>query len=370
MLAAGVGGCAQSTNTSTTVSGTRLTVYASVPSNAPDVLDAEQLALKQAGAQVGKYTVVLRPVTANTPAQVTANARAADQNSTTIAYLGEVAPGSSEASVPITNELGILEVSPTDNALELTQSTSAVSGSRKTYYPSQSSYGYTFGRVAPSAAAEARALVSEISALHVSSLYVTDDGSPYGKAIALAVRQSAKPAVTVATSPASAGAAFVGYSSPTAAAAEFAKLAAANGSLKLFGPSALDTQAFASALPASAQANTFISAPGFMHGDLPAAGASFEQAFASAYGHAPAPQAIFGFAAMNAVLDALHQAGASANNRSTIVDDFHALKNRSSALGTYSIDAAGDITLTPPPFVISRFRAGKLVAFKSVQVPG
>jgi branched-chain amino acid transport system substrate-binding protein len=51
-----------------------------------------------------------------------------------------------------------------------------------------------------------------------------------------------------------------------------------------------------------------------------------------------------------------------------VVKDFFALKNRSSVVGTYSINANGDTSIAP--FVFSRVVAGKLVPFKSVQAQG
>ena len=64
--------------------------------------------------------------------------RARTRSSTrdTIAYLGEIAPGASDQTVGITNALDLLQVSPTDNALELSQSTPAVLGRPKTFFES------------------------------------------------------------------------------------------------------------------------------------------------------------------------------------------------------------------------------------------
>ena len=56
------------------------------------------------------------------------NARTAIQDSTAIAYLGEILPGASADSLGIVNDQDILQVSPTDTAVELTQSTPAVPG--------------------------------------------------------------------------------------------------------------------------------------------------------------------------------------------------------------------------------------------------
>ena len=45
------------------------------------------------------------------------NARTAIENTTSIAYLGELQPGTSQISVEITNQQGLLVVSPTDTAV-------------------------------------------------------------------------------------------------------------------------------------------------------------------------------------------------------------------------------------------------------------
>jgi ABC-type branched-subunit amino acid transport system substrate-binding protein len=364
-------GCAAAGSSSVTVSGSALTIYASaplVPGNpqlSQDVLDAEQLALQQAGSQFGRFNVKLVPLTGR-PSD---NARTAIQDTTAIAYLGEIAPGASADSLGITNAQDLLQVSPTDTALELTQPTSAVSGSPGVYYESLKTYNRTFARVVPSTALEAKAQIQEMRALGVRRLYVADDGSPYGKAVALAVRQDASPAgVTVVSSQAGADAVFYGASSATTADRTFDSLAQSSPTAKLFGPSALGGTAFAAGLSADAQPRTYVSAPGFLPKSLTAAGRKFVSDFTAAYHHAPAEEAIFGYEAMAAVMAVLHEAGSSANNRATVVHDFFAIRNRSSALGTYSINVNGDTNLGP--FVFSRFKGGTPTPFRFVQVQG
>jgi branched-chain amino acid transport system substrate-binding protein len=110
-------------------------------------------------------------------------------------------------------------------------------------------------------------------------------------------------------------------------------------------------------LSTAAQKNLYVSTPGFDSGTLTPAGQQFVSAFRSTFGHAPAPQAIFGYEAMSAVLAVLKQAGADAGSRSAVVADFLALHNRQSALGTYSI-TSGDISLAP--FVFGRPHGGRL----------
>lgn len=371
--AAVIGGCSTAQTTSSTISGTKLTIYASVPSAASDVLDAEKLALQQAGDTVdkGHFRIVLKSLTADSIRQIADNARAADTDSTTVAYLGEVTPGMSEQSVPITNELGILEVSPTDSALELTTPSPAVSDSQNTFYPSRSTYGYTFGRIVPSSRLEASDLVAEMKKLGVTKLYVANDGSDYGRAMAHAIQADAGSSPSVTAGPpssakvtaAGADGVFYGGNSASAAATFFNSVAASAPRAKLFGPSALDTDAFASALNPAAAPNVVVSAPGFLRADLPAEGTAFDSSFTTTYGHAPAANAIFGFAAMKAILDALSTAAAAANNRTTVANDFFALSLGSSAVGPLKITKDGDSNLTS--IVFSHVRGGKLVPFAS-----
>jgi branched-chain amino acid transport system substrate-binding protein len=368
-LIAALAGCGTTTSSTATVTGNRLTVYTSVPSTDQDVYDAEKLALSQAGGKVGKYTIALKMRIGDTTKEISQNARVAVSNSSTIAYLGESVPGTSGTSLEITNQVGILQISPTDNALELTQSTPAVSGGVNHYYPSQSSNGYTFGRVVPSGTKEAKAQVQEMQALGVSKLYVADDGQPYGKAIALAVRSDVKAPMTVTSTPAAADAVFYGTNSVAAAVKELNSFAQQSPGAKLFGPYALDTPSFATAVSAApVQPKTYISAPGTLPSAATAAATTFAGDFKSAYGHSPAPQAIYGFEAMSALLAVLRNEGTNAANRSDVVNGFHALKNRISVLGSYSIDAAGDPSLAQ--FVFSHLKLGKLVPFKSLTVQG
>jgi branched-chain amino acid transport system substrate-binding protein len=357
-------GCSAQTNSAVSVTGNTLTIYASRPAGgaggqaATDVLDAEKLALQQSG-KVGKYTVSFVELNG---AKLSDNPRTAVQNQSAIAYLGEIEPGTSQVSVEITNELGVLQVSPTDTAVYLTQATPAVPGAPGKYYPSSSNYHETFARVVPNTAKEAQAIVAEMQSLHLSKLYVTDDGQPYGASIAQEVRSDAPGhGLTVQSSPSGADAVFYGGNSVSTATAAVDRAADASPAAKLFVPSALYDSSFASGLSASAQRNLYVSSPGFTASTLTPAGKQFEAAFATAFGHAPAPQAIFGYEAMAALLAVLKEAGTAAGNRATVVSDFRSLKDRQSVLGTYSI-VDGDTTIAP--FIFARVRGGALVPLR------
>ena len=367
LLAVAVAGCTSngSGSSAVTVSGKSLTIYlsdapTSQPQVARDVLDAERLAWSQQSSHtVGGFALRLKVL----HGRISDQARTAIQDQTAIAYLGEIVPHSSYASLGITNALDLLQVTPTDTALELTQASPVVPGSPGVYYQSFSTYGQTFVRVVPTTAQEAKAQVQEMQALGVTKLYVSDDGSPYGATIANAVKHDVSGSMSVVGSLSAADGAFYGTSSPAGAERFFARGASSNPSLKLFAPSALDDPTLAPQF--SGAGNLYISAPGFLKQNLTPAGTTFASQFTTAYGHAPVPQAIFGYEAMSAVLAVLREAGSQANNRATVVHDFLAIKNRQSVLGTYSISSTGDTSIAP--FVFSRVRQGKLVPFAQVQ---
>lgn len=368
LAALALAGCGSQGKSVGSVTGSTLTIYASQGGRdsgpaggrvAADVLDSEQLALKQAGSRVGRYTVSFVRLHG---ASVSDNARTAVQNQAAIAYLGEIEPGTSQESVPITNELDLLQVSPTDTAVYLTQPTPAVKDAPGTYYPSGSSYHETFARVVPTTAQEAKAIVAEMASLHLSKLYVADDGRPYGLSIAQEVRADAHArGLALVPSPSAADAVFYGSNSVSSATTALEKAADQSPAAKLFAPSALYDDAFVSGLTGTAQRNLYVSSPGFAPGALSPAGRQFESSFESTFGHAPAPQAIFGYEAMAAVLAVLRQAGARANQRGAVVGDFRALRNRQSVLGTYSI-SGGDTSIAP--FIFARPRNGALVPQK------
>ena len=359
-----IAGCGSTTSTGSavTVAGTKLTVYASRPPAggggqvAADVLDAEKLALAKTGGRAGKFTVTLKTLDGK---EISADARTAIQDTTAIAYLGELVPGTSQDSVAITNELGILQVSPTDTAAYLTQSVPGVAGSPGTFYPSSSSYHQTFARVVPSTVAEAKAIAAKMKAAGVTKLFVSSDGSMYGITAAGEVRSAASAAgVSVTSSASGADGIFYGGNVPAAAAHAVSAAAASAPSAKLFVPSALYDPSFVSALSPAAQKNLYVSAPGFTTAQLSPMGKTFVSAFQTAYGHTPAPQAIFGFEAMSVLMSVLQSAGAAAASRSVVVADFRALKNRSSVLGTYS-ETNGNTSIAP--FVFARVKSGTLV---------
>jgi ABC-type branched-subunit amino acid transport system substrate-binding protein len=361
---AGCGAGGAPNNSAVTVSGTTLDIYASQPPGpandpaATDVLDAERLAFKQSGAKAG--TFALKFVVAH-GSEVSADARQVVSDTDAIAYLGEIPPGTSGVSVQITNELGLLQVSPTDTSVFLTRATPAVKGSPQHFYPAHTNFDQTFGRVVPTTAAEATAIVNRMKSQGVKKLGVSDDATDYGSSVAQEVRSDATTAgITVTGSSDGVDAFFYGGLPGAAATQALDGAAKAAPNAKLYASSALYDDPFVAGLSSGAQAALTVSTPGFMPGKLDAVGKSFVSAFTSQYGHAPAPQAIFGYEAMRAIVATLVQAGAHAAARSTVVGDFRRLTRSAadSALGKYTINC-GDTNIAP--FVFAGVTGGKLV---------
>jgi ABC-type branched-subunit amino acid transport system substrate-binding protein len=353
------------------LSGKTLVIAISDPSSfasdpvAQDVVHAEELAFKQLHGEVTRYTVryvVLHSSPASYDAR-TAVIYPSSSDPDVIAYLGEIAPGVSDQTVGITNALDLLEVSPTDTSLELTQRTPAVSGAPHSYYESWSTYGQTFARVVPSGIKEANAQVLEMKALGVKDLYVSDDGSDYGRALADVVSTGAASAgIKITGSSTGAGADFYGAESPSAAASFFNHVAAADPTAKLFGTSSLDSASFTKALSASVH-NLYVSIPGFMPKALTSAGRKFVADFKAAYGHSPNVEAIFGYEAMAAVLRVIQRERGEANDRTAVTKGFLSQRGVTGVVGTYSIDSAGNSNLDA--FVFARPDSGKLVPFQA-----
>jgi branched-chain amino acid transport system substrate-binding protein len=364
LFVAGCGGTQGTNNEAVTVAGATLSIYAAQPPGdtggqaAVDVVDAEQLAFDASDRKVGAYNLAFHVIHGD---EVSADARKAVSDKTSIAYLGEVVPGTSGVSVQITNELGLLQVSPTDTAAYLTRAVPQVKHSPTHFYPAHSDFHATFARVVPTTVDEAKALVARMQKVGVKTLDIGDDGSEYGESVAAEVRSGAAAAgITVSSSPSGADGVF--YAGEPGAAATQALDAAASAApqAKLFAPSALYDDTFVAGLSSAAQKALTVSSPGFLKADLDAAGQQFEQTFQSTYHHAPVPEAIFGYEAMRAVLATLSEAGGHVAVRQIVVRDFRDLmrSTNNSVLGKYTING-GDTNIAP--FVFADVTGGKLV---------
>ena len=101
--------------------------------------------------------------------------------------------------------------------------------------------------------------------------------------------------------------------------------------------------------------------------DYPPAGRRFLREYTRRYGPPP-PDAIFGYAAMGLLLDAVTRATANGDReatRSRVLHEIFATRDLASVLGTYGIDRSGDTTLDR--FGVYHVAAGRLVFWQPRQ---
>jgi branched-chain amino acid transport system substrate-binding protein len=360
--------------------GTQLTIWSSLPQRGPlgevaaDMLAAERLALAQAGGRVGRYRVRLVALDASTPdagrsdpAQISQNARRAASSLRTVAYVGELATGTSAISIPLLNAAGILQVSPLDTAMALTTRSLAVAGSPERYYPKLQETGRTFARVAPSDRSQADALLTLMRRDGVRRLAILTDEDPSGRALATRVRATARAAGVAVVAreeidvhvprhedaiarvrEAGADAALDATGARPAAARLWRELHAADPALRLYAPAGLADPAFVAGLGAAATV-AHVTRPVLPEGDDTPAAWHFARAFARRYGHAPAPEARYGYEVMRGVLAAIRRAESERTDglvtRRDVVRAYFRTAPRDGVLGAYAIDAAGDTSL-------------------------
>ncbi len=354
-----------------------LTVYSSLPirgGHGPgtEMSNGIKLALAESGGKVGPFTVKYvslddgsGPDGARDPDQVVDNARAAVQDRSTIAYIGEYHTGASALSIPLLNQAGILQVSPHDTRIGLTQADGATKGEPDKYYPTGER---SFGRVVPADDVQIAAQVAYQETAACMNLYVLDDGSVDGEALAAGVERSAEGeeppdlagTASVGDDPddarkaaervtaAEADCVFYGAGSDEAAA-ETARLtwralSAADPDVKLFGPDTIATADFARALGRAGR-NAFFTAPQLGEENYPLVAQDFFASYRERFGEDADPLAIYGYEAMKTALVAIQNAGDRGNDRRAVVRAFFDIDDRDSVLGTYSIDRFGDTTL-------------------------
>jgi branched-chain amino acid transport system substrate-binding protein len=363
-----------------TVSGTNLTVYSSLPlqgtsrGQSEAVIDGEKLALDDLapGGKLGKYTikyVSLDDSTAQNPGtadegQTAQNARKASSDASTILYLGEFNSGGSKVSIPILNQKGIPQISPSNTYVGLTTNDpGSEPGEPQKYYPTGKR---TYARVVPRDTIQGAALVATMKEDGCKAVTLWNDGSTYGAGLARNIELSAKQGGIPVQDKQRTDKSAPNYRSLASGIKTdcflwsgvtgengvqvFKDAAAAAPSAKLYGPDGVAEEAFTNpakgGIPADVGARTKLTVATLGLKDLPDAKPVVDE-FKKKYGTASVdPYGVYGYETMALGLDAIKRAGDSGNDREKVIEEIFNTKDRKSVLGTYSIDKNGDTTLT------------------------
>jgi branched-chain amino acid transport system substrate-binding protein len=366
------------------------------------IVNAEQLRLEQANYQAcgGKYKFEYESMDDASAAAghwdgavETENANKAAADKSVIAYLGTFNSGAAKLSIPILNQAGpLLMFSPANTYPGLTHAAAGVTaeGEPDVYYPTNVR---NYARVAATDDLQGPVDVNFMLTLSVKSLYILNDQQAYGKGVADAVAQAAKAAgITVIAnegydttaqnyqslmtkiSTSNNGGApdmiFLGAvvdSNASQVLKDKVSVMGDNTKVKFMGPDGVFTQAFIDGAGASTAEGVYASTPGLAKKDLNDTGKKFYSDYAAKYGETNEPYAVFGYETMNALLYAIENVckqGGDPTDRATVTKAVFAIRDFQGALGTWSLDENGDISL--PYFLIGQSQGGKFVDFASV----
>jgi branched-chain amino acid transport system substrate-binding protein len=355
-----------------------VTVYSSFPLQGASrvqgiaAVNGAKLALEQAGGKAGNIRVTYKSLDdstaqagAWTPEATSANARKAASDDSTAAYLGEFNSGATAVSLPILNEAGIPQISPSNTAVGLTaDEPGATPGEPEKYYPTGNR---TFARIVPKDTIQGAAIATLMKQDGCTKVQLFNDKEVYGSGLARNISASAKAqGLTITSNDAidknapnyralaakgkSAGADCMAFAGTTAnnAAQLFKDFAAAVPNAKLYGPDGVADSIFASpkeGIPADVAARTKVTIATLSPDQYPPEGQEFFRRFVATYKEKnPNPYAIYGYEAMSLALDAIKRS--QTGEHADVVKALFDTKNRKSVLGVYSIDPNGDTSLT------------------------
>jgi branched-chain amino acid transport system substrate-binding protein len=348
-----------------------LSVYLSVPGHgveataAAAVASGARLALRDAHGRAGERDVRLIQVDDSKPggstwdpAAVEANAKRAATDPAAIAYIGELDQGGSAVSVPVTNDAGMLQVSPLDGFTTLThQQPGAVQGTGPArYYPNGKR---TFLRLVPRDALQAAGLIDWARAQGGQRVAIVQDEQVFGRSLAQQVASAAERArlpVTDVAEPHEDPATFDDFAR---------KLAAQRPDVVIYTGLGNATagrllQAIVRALPgavlfgSSALAQAVPTPPGMPETELlspllpasqygPRARRVLRRVSPRPRG-ASGAEALYGYEAMRVVIDSVASAGADGGDRAAVVRAALAPRGRVSVIGSYRVLATGDVS--------------------------
>jgi branched-chain amino acid transport system substrate-binding protein len=382
-----------------------LTIYASLPfegSSRHDTLilrHGEELALKEAGGRAGKFKINYKPLSdASTQTgnwdvgQVSANARQALSDPSTIAYLGEFNSGATAISLPILNRGSIPQVTQSSSTGLTVKAPGTEPGEPQKYYPTGVR---NIVRMTSRDDAQGVGLAQLAKQAGATKLAVLNDKEVYGLGLGASVERSAKQlglAVVVsqgvdpkapnyrslAGALASKGVDAVVFAGCTGnnAVQLFKDLSSALPQARLYGGDCLLDGVFYAkkgGIPEGVQRKTILTAQLLPPDQLTAEGRAVLERYKSTYGGDLSAYAVYGYESMKLILDSIKAVGPTLESGATIRDFrkalvdyiYHRLGTRQSALGRYKVDVNGDASI--PQLAAYKLHDGETVFYKDLK---
>ena len=390
----------KSSGSGSAVSGDTLTIYSTLPlqggseQQTKAIENGAKLVVKQRGNKVGKFTINYKSLDdslASTGAadegKEAQNARTAVRDKSTIALLGAYNSGMTKVSLPITNKAGILQLSPANTYVGLTtDEPGSEPGEPDKYYPTRKR---TYARVVPKDTIQAAAMVKTMKEDGCKSFYNYNSKTTYSAGLGRNLELEAKqqglqnlgnkgvdikaPNYRSLLSGVKADCISTSMEIENNGIQLLKDAATALPDAKLYGADAIvlnDTADPKKGLPANIAARFKGTIATLDPASFPPEGKRFFSDFEKEYGGGtPDPYAIYGYEAMDLILDSIEAVGDKGNDRQAVIDQvLKNTKGRESVLGTYDIDANGDTTLTD--YGLYKIENGKLVFDKVIKGEG
>lgn len=323
-----------------------------------------KLALEEANFQAGAFDIEL--VTEDDGNEVgkwqesleAAIAKRAAADKDVMAYIGTYNSGAAKISIPITNQAGLVQVSPGNTWPGLTQPGFAP-GEPGIFYPTGVR---NYFRVVPTDALQGPAGAIWAKNLGVQSVYIFDDGEAYGKGITALFKKKALEL----------GLNVIGHTTfdntPTGIVKELEKLKGLNVDLVYYGgitpngavplvkgmraqkmdakfmaPDGTMEQAFIDQAGAASE-GALLTVVGIPVDQFTGKGKEFVKKYQEKFNIEPETFSLFGYEATKVVLEAIEKAGVK--DRAKILTQLANTRDYNGLIGKWSFDQNGDTTLT------------------------
>jgi branched-chain amino acid transport system substrate-binding protein len=317
------------------------------------------------------------------------NANNAVNDKSIVAYLGTFNSGAAKLSIPILNQAGMVMISPANTYPGLTHKVEGVTEPDEPDVYFQNDLR-NYVRLAATDDLQGPVITNFMVAQGIKSVYVLDDGDVYGRGVAEAVILASQKAgiavagnetydtkaasylelmrkISTSNNDGAPDAIFVGAVVENNAGQllkDKVVVLGDNQRVKFIGPDGLYTAGIIETAGTAVAEGAFATTPGLALANLGETGQKFYADYAKRFGETNEPYAIMGYEAMNVALKAIEDvcaAGGDPTNRKAIRDAVIGIKGFEGALGTWSFNENGDITI--PYFLVGQVQNGKFVQF-------